>query len=289
MSGRVTQLGYVGLGVSDLAAWRSFGTELLGLEVAHAYADALHLRMDEYLTRIVVTPSGEDDLIFAGWQVPNRSCLDEITQRLVAGGTDVKAATADELATRGVQSMVWFEDSDGLRTELAVGQTRASDPFVPGRSITGFKAGEQGLGHIVVRVDDRDRAEAFYTQLLGLRVSDYGSGRLAFLNCNPRHHSIAFAPRAIIPGPKRLVHLMIELRSIDDVGTAMDACERLGYFIPETLGRHTNDEMLSFYIESPSGFQIEYGYGAREVPADGPTPVYSYGRKDVWGHKRISR
>jgi len=284
----VTQLGYVGIGVSDLDAWERFGTQLLGLELAERSEDRRVFRMDDRASRIITTRSTEDDLIFNGWQVPDGGTLAAVAQRLEAAGHTLEEATDEELAERGVRAMFWLKDPDGLRTEVFYAPTRCSDPFRPGRAMSGFKAGDQGLGHVVVRVEDRDRAEAFYTQLLGLGVSDYGSGRLAFLHCNPRHHSIALAPRHLIPGPKRLVHVMLEVTTIDDVGTAMDLCDQLGYFIPEKLGRHTNDQMLSFYIESPSGFQIEYGYGAREVQV-GSCVVQSYDRKDVWGHQRVSK
>ena len=288
-SREIAQLGYIGISVSDVDKWSSFGADVLGMQVASKSDSALKLRMDEYAYRINVVQGADDDLLYAGWQVAGRHELDDVKRRVSEQGIEVKDGSAAELVDRGVQSMAWFRDPDGLRTEIAFGMTRASDPVIYGRPITGFKAGDQGLGHIVVRVESRDEAEAFYTDLLGLAVSDYGSGRLAFLNCNSRHHSIAFAPRAIIPGDKRLVHVMFELNSIDDVGTAIDVAERHEYFIPENLGRHTNDGMLSFYIESPSGFQIEYGWGARELPDTSRSIVDSYDRKDVWGHRRLSR
>lgn len=281
----IAQLGYIGISVSDVPKWTSFATEVLGMQIAIATEGLVRLRMDQYASRIDVMQGSDDDLLYAGWQVAGRRELKELKLRVSGQGVEVVDATDAELKARGVQGMAWFLDPDGLRTEIAFGLTQASDPIIYGRPLSGFKAGEQGVGHIVVRVENRDVAEAFYTDVLGFAVSDYGSGRLAFLNCNARHHSIAFAPRSIIPGDKRLIHIMIETTSIDDVGTAIDISERLGYFIPETLGRHTNDGMLSFYIESPSGFQIEYGYGARERP----DAVDSYDRKDVWGHRRVSR
>ena len=33
----------------------------------------------------------------------------------------------------------------------------------------------------------------------------------------------------------------------------------------QTLGRHPNDRMFSFYAKTPSGFQFEFGWGGREV------------------------
>jgi 3,4-dihydroxy-9,10-secoandrosta-1,3,5(10)-triene-9,17-dione 4,5-dioxygenase len=79
---------------------------------------------------------------------------------------------------------------------------------------------------------------------------------MRFLGCNPRHHSLALAP---FPAEAGIVHLMIEVASLDDVGRAMDRCARRGAPVSATLGRHANDRMVSFYVRTPGGFDIEYG------------------------------
>lgn len=93
--------------------------------------------------------------------------------------------------------------------------------------MSGFKTGDMGLGHILVYAHRLDDTVHFYRDLLGFRVSDFtevrtpgGKTRLAFLRCNPRHHSIAIleAPGA----PKRINHVMLECNSLDDVGSGRD-------------------------------------------------------------------
>ena len=32
--------------------------------------------------------------------------------------------------------------------------------------------------------------------------------------------------------------------------------------VTATLGRHTNDRMVSFYVRTPAGFEVEFGFGA---------------------------
>src|SRR3546814_10195357 len=75
-----------------------------------------------------------------------------------------------------------------------------------------------------------------------------------FFYCNGRHHTFAFGK---LPGPKKLHHFMLQTNSMDDVGLAYDRfdAERA---IVMTLGRHTNDHMVSFYGATPSGFAVEY-------------------------------
>ena len=161
-----------------------------------------------------------------------------------------------------------------------------SAPFVPGRPMHGFKAGPLGVGHVVLMVDDRDATEHFYLDLLGLRISDYGSGPVAFFHCNPRHHSIGIAARGALPTNKRLRHLMLEMQHLDDVGIALDLCQNADFPLTITLGKHSNDHMVSFYVETPSGFALECGWGAREID-DATWEVTSYDRGDVWGHQRV--
>jgi 3,4-dihydroxy-9,10-secoandrosta-1,3,5(10)-triene-9,17-dione 4,5-dioxygenase len=52
---------------------------------------------------------------------------------------------------------------------------------------------------------------------------------------------------------------MIEVSSLDEVGRAMDRCTGRGGQLSATLGRHANDLMVSFYVRTPGGFDIEYG------------------------------
>ena len=67
-------------------------------------------------------------------------------------------------------------------------------PFTPGRPMSGFVTGEQGLGHVVLIVPDLAAAEAFYTDVLGFRLSDSVEAGLSlrFLHCAghaARHHT----------------------------------------------------------------------------------------------------
>jgi 2,3-dihydroxybiphenyl 1,2-dioxygenase len=160
------------------------------------------------------------------------------------------------------------------------------------RGLAGFVTGAGGVGHVVIAVDDAAATERFYCDLLGMRVSDYiayerepgALVRLTFLHCNARHHSLAFVQR---PGAaQRISHLMIEARSLDDVGATHSLCERMGVPVATSLGRHTNDDMFSFYLTSPSGFNIEFGYGGKAVD-DATWQIAHYAATSVWGHRRI--
>jgi 2,3-dihydroxybiphenyl 1,2-dioxygenase len=148
-----------------------------------------------------------------------------------------------------------------------------------------------GLGHIVIAVDDLDESIKFYRDVLGMRISDFiqierppgNKYRMAFFHCNPRHHSLA----CIAGKPnQRLNHFMLQAQSINDVGATYDLCQEQGIPIMRSLGRHTNDHMLSFYMQTPSGFQVEFGWGGREVD-DATWQVQQHTSGSMWGHKPV--
>jgi biphenyl-2,3-diol 1,2-dioxygenase len=288
----VSQLGYVGVGVSDSAAWQKLATEVYGMEVVPGDdARTSYLRMDDQPHRIELRQNGHDDVDFLGWQVPDESALQILAQGLEDAGMKVAAGTRDEADARRVVELVKCEDPNGIQTELFYGRPVNQRPFRPSRAISGFKTGELGLGHVLVFTHSLDLSLHFYRDLLGFRTSDVvslatpvGRVRAAFLHCNPRHHSIAFIEA---PAPKRLNHIMFEANELDDVGSGRDLALRNGVPIAIDLGRHMNDHVLSFYMANPSGFALEYGWGGRLVD-DRTWQVEHYTAIDsIWGHPQL--
>jgi hypothetical protein len=79
---------------------------------------------------------------------------------------------------------------------------------------------------------------------------------------------------------------MVETVSQDNVGAAFDRAWSAGLPIANALGKHDNDKMFSFYVVTPAGFQLEFGYGARMI--DEPwTGDRRYDRISEWGHQPI--
>ncbi len=128
------------------------------------------------------------------------------------------------------------------------------------------------MGHLFLYVEDVTVATSFYCDVLGFEVTDYivwpeAGIDAVFLRCNARHHSIALGKGRPPDQIGTLEHIMLEARSIDDVGRAMDAVIRAEVPLFSTLGRHINDRMLSFYAcAPPSGILVEYGCDALQVP-----------------------
>lgn len=288
---RVTQLGYLGLEVSDLARWERFATGVLGLEHGGTDADGTtFLRMDERHHRFALRQGSRDDLACAGWQARNAEELHAIAERLGAQGVSVTWGSVAEAQQRHVAAFIRLNDPNGIATGVCCGPlVQCERPFRSPRDIAGFEASALGLGHIVVAVDDYDASMRFYRDGLGLRVSDFidldmggtQATRVAFFHCGPRHHSLAIAQLA---APKRLHHFMLQVRQLRDVGSTFDRCRDEAVPITMELGCHTNDRMVSFYAQTPSGFHVEYGHGGVEIDDD-TWQVETYQAASTWGHR----
>ena len=98
---------------------------------------------------------------------------------------------------------------------------------------------------------------------------------------NPRHHSLALYQAEM---PSGCVHLMVEVKTIDEVGYCLDRVLARDIPVTSTLGRHTNDRMLSFYMATPGGFAMEFGCEGLKMDWDNYTPTRS-ALPSIWGHK----
>ncbi len=279
-------LGYFGVRARNLDDWSSFGEKFLGLQLVDRSRTTLTFRMDDRRQRLVVQEDGEDGhrAAFMGWEVADAAALDALAAALDAARVHVVRAPRAVAEQRRVRDLVAFEDPVGNRLEAFHGAEVASEPFTPGRAISGFRTGPLGMGHVVLNVERIDDLLPFYTDTLGFRLSDFTLRpfKAYFLHLNPRHHSFAM----VETGRNSVHHLMMELYMLDDVGQAYDLAQGEDGRIATTLGRHSNDFMTSFYANSPSGFFVEYGWGGRSIDPRAWTPTEMTCGPSLWGHDR---
>jgi 3,4-dihydroxy-9,10-secoandrosta-1,3,5(10)-triene-9,17-dione 4,5-dioxygenase len=267
----IRSLGYLRFSSADIDAWREFGVKVLGLVEGRGPEEgALYLRMDDFPARLVILPGERDRLLATGWEVASSKELTAVARRLEEAGVPAKEAPAGECAKRRVARLLHVTDPAGNDLEIFSGASLDARPFVSASGVR-FVTGDMGLGHAVLPDTSSDSAAfRFYTEVLGFRLRD--SMRLApelfgkppgeplfmrFLGCCARHHSLALAP---FPAePAGIVHLMIEVETLDEVGRALDRASRRGATVSASLGRHANDQMVSFYVKTPGGFDVEYG------------------------------
>ncbi|WP_206791462.1 iron-dependent extradiol dioxygenase HsaC [Amycolatopsis sp. MtRt-6] len=290
----IRSLGYLRIEATDMAAWREYGLKVLGMvEGKGENPDALYLRMDDFPARLVISPGDADRLAVTGWEVAHAAELAELRSRLDSASVPYKEGTPEELADRRVDELISFDDPSGNTQEVfhgvALQHRRVVSPY--GHK---FVTGEQGLGHVVLSTKDDEASLRFYRDVLGFRLRDSMRlppqmvGRpadgppawLRFFGCNPRHHSLAFLP---MPTPSGIVHLMVEVENTDDVGLCLDRAIRRKVPMSATLGRHVNDLMLSFYMKTPGGFDVEFGCEGRQVDDDNWIARESTA-VSLWGH-----
>jgi 2,3-dihydroxybiphenyl 1,2-dioxygenase len=285
-------LGYITISTNDIDRWRHFAFAVLGFaEGKGSDPSALYLRMDERAARIVVVPGETERVLTIGWEVRDRAALQRVKAALDGAGVAFKQLSLDEAEERRVEEAIAFEDPAGHTLEVFHGPVLDHSPVITPFGAK-FVTGDQGLGHVVVPAMDPNGLFDFYTDVLGFRSrgafrvplpKEFGPVRVRFLGINERHHSLAIVPAAHMRDP-RVVHIMVEVDTLDAVGRALDRVNAEGFQLSSTLGRHTNDKMISFYVRAPGDWDIEFGtdgmrvdetyYTAEEITAD------SY-----WGHQ----
>ena len=282
---RVDELAYIVLETVDVEAWVRYAQGVLGFEVVRDGA-SVRLRMDSRPFRYLLRKGKTDGLPILGWQVADAENLEWVVARVRQLDLDVVPLDRVELRDRHAAAGVRLTCRNGITFELAYGLT-AAEPFSSRGDVTGFVTSSGGLGHVVWTVPDVEEMDRLMIDAFGMSLREniltpLGTGH--FYGCNPRHHSLA-----VLSGPTlRLEHLMVEMKELDDVGRAMDRAEDAGYMIPQPLGRHRTDHMVSFYVQTPNGFGMEIGFDGL-LCGDDWNEVRESSRLRPWGHGHAMR
>lgn len=282
----VTELGYVGFKVSNLGAWKDFATNVIGMEwVEPEGSGPAGLRMDEWHHRIALHPSDTDDLAYLGWRVADEDSMRALATRLEERGYSVEVGSEQDADERRVMGLLKTRSPGGLATEIFWGpQVDAHLPFLPGRRMFGrFRTGDAGLGHVAINEPDAPAAFEFY-KVLGFKGNrqyklTLPNGFVAkpfFLYCNDRQHALQFE---LGPMPKGINHLCIEYTDLNDVGYAHDLIRKKEIDVALSIGKHTNDQAVSFYAATPSKWLLELSWGCRRPPVQ--DEHYTW---DLFGH-----
>lgn len=287
-------LGYVTLLSTDLAQWRHYASQVLGMMVSDApgNTEQLYLKMDDRTYRILVQHSDRDSFGSCGWELPGKAAFEQALSELQHADIAVERGSAAQASQRQVQELAHFQDPDGNRHELFWGPRQDFARFASPIGVKGFVTNDLGMGHVVLPAPTFERCRDFYERVLGFGLSDLmkvrftpdpaePEKRIHFLHCNNgRHHSLAIFE---CPMPHGCVHMMVEVHDLEEVGRGLDRMHANGIKLTATLGQHTNDQMVSFYMKTPSGFDLEYGCDGLVVDWDRHTPFEST-VVSQWGH-----
>jgi 3,4-dihydroxy-9,10-secoandrosta-1,3,5(10)-triene-9,17-dione 4,5-dioxygenase len=289
---KIRELGYLIVGTTDLSRWQDFGAQMLGAQVLPGPEDTLRLKIDERACRLIVRRGTQDALTSSGWMVEGREEFQAAVHDLEAARVTLRRGASIECAVRAVTEFVSFDDPSGQVHEIAWGPISDFVPFGSPIGVSGFVTGALGMGHVVLTaVEQFDATVEFMTKVCGFNLADIlhlplpglpKPARVYFYHCNnARQHSYALAE---LPGPASCNHILLQVAAMDDVGRGYDRASYKGVPLVTTLGRHVNDEMFSFYMKSPGGFDVEYGYGGKTIEDWSKNVVFETTRGSHWGH-----
>ena len=287
----ISGLAYVVAETTDLAKWKNYAEGVLGMMTAESPDGGLYVRMDERQFRFAVQPGTRDAYVVSGWEVTGPADFEAALVVLKEAGVAVDMGDAAHCNLRRAQQVAAFSDPSGNRHELVWGFRSDFAHFASPTGVSRFVTGNIGMGHTVLPTTDFAKTVEFATKVMGFGLSDIYNFQPAgpdgptlpihFFHCNNgRHHSLALAG---FPVPSGCVHVMVEVENMPEVGRAMD--RMAAHQVPQTasLGQHTNDKVISFYMRTPSNFDIEYGYGGAVVDWQEHI-VHEFTRVSLWGH-----
>ena len=291
----IQSLGYIGVNATQLDSWKGFACGVMGLEdVSDTLGDGSthYYKMDYHPYRFFVQAADTDNLALCGWETNNQAGLDEVASALTAAGVAFTWGDDALIAKRRVQNLLSFTDPAGNHHEAYWGVVSDFRVLNSPEGVSGFVTGDQGLGHVVLPAPNFDETSRFFTEILGFGLSDLMKlrftpdpeepvKRLWFMHCNRRHHSLGLLE---IPHPAGCIHVMTEVNALDEVGRCNDRRIAAGVKLTGTMGRHANDHMVSFYMQSPAGFDVEYGAEGRTVDDWSRYEVFESTVPSFWGH-----
>ena len=293
---KVNCLGYILVETTDLDKWNEYGQEVCGFMKHPELSNdsTLCLKIDEAPYRFSIQKGSADKYLLAGFELENQQALDDAKTQLQSSDVEFEDLTREVCSERLIEAGISLSDPAGHTLELYINRNEDKEVFVSPQGISGFITKNLGFGHVVYATLNIEETHDFYKDVLGFGDSDITDlkmspnpedppMRLYFMHCdNPRHHSVAMM-QAPTP-PSGLIHTMVEVENIDDVGKALDRALARDIHISSTLGRHENDGMLSFYMQTPAGFDLEFGYDGKQPDWEQHETTYS-DRPSVWGHE----
>lgn len=248
---------YVRLGTADLDTAVRYATDLLGLEIAHRSSSQVHFRSDSRDHTLVYFEGDVRDHTVA-FEVDTAEELDHALVTLEQNGVRAERGSAGEAEQRHVRDFIRFRDLSGNQIELVHAPHHSGRRFFPSRD-----AGITGFSHIGLRTLNARRDEAFWTTLLGAKVSDR-IGEAPLLRIDDVHHKIALFP-STYAGVQHINH---QVESVDDVMRAYYLLRERGVAIKFGPGRHPTSGARFLYFDGPDGMIYEYSTGVRMITAE---------------------
>ncbi|WP_298674102.1 VOC family protein [uncultured Sphingomonas sp.] len=130
------------------------------------------------------------------------------------------------------------------------------------------------LGHLVLKVRDIQRSLAFYTEVVGLTVSDWIGDHMVFLRCGVDHHDLALLqlppghqaiPEGFFPSVE---HFSYRVESIAEMERITAMLVARGIEIDRGLGRHGPGANTFIVFKDPDGNNVEFYSDMTQIALD---------------------
>ncbi|MBC2651135.1 VOC family protein [Novosphingobium flavum] len=274
---RVTEIRYVGYGVTDLEAERAYYADVFGLEAVPSEDGMAWFKAqghdEHHVIRLRQAEENRVDVIALA--ADSRADVDALHGKVTAAGCRIVHDPRD-LTTPGGGYGFRFFSPDGLQLEISADVARGSK-----REITRWEGVPVKISHIVLHSPDHQALVRFFVDVLGFKVSDWLGDFMCFLRCNSAHHRFA-----ILPGPPCLNHVAYDMLGVDDMMRGILRLKQRGVNIGWGPGRHTAGNNTFSYFVTPGGFVTEYTSELEEVDFETREPtVYTPAPliMDQWG------
>ncbi len=267
---RVSALRGVELNVFNLDESAEFYRKSWGLEEVARVGGTMYLRAGGTEHHILTLHEAKRASLNAiNFAVQDRTKAEALFNKAKSMGCEVISAPSELAALAGGGYGFSVKTPEGQVLNISCGVAR-HEHTIADRSKP-FK-----LSHVVLNVEDIDRQNAFFCDVLGFRLSD-STERMDFVRCSSDHHSIALA-RGHGAG---LNHMAYEVPSFDGLMRGAGRLKEKGYNIEWGVGRHgPGDNIFSYFIE-PNGFVTEYTTEVEQINEADHLP----GMPDYWAKK----
>ncbi len=286
------KMGYVIVESNRFEQWLPFGRDALGMHLEEHSENALAFRIDNHSRRMMIQRGPAEDIAVLGWQVDSEDTVKEIGQRLQNHALNLTKGSDSEADFRGVEAFWFCTGPKAQRLELFVTANTTESPLK--MKTSGFITGDSGMGHVAITSRKPENMVAFWQTIFDAKHSDDIEEKISgvqldvkFLRLNERHHSVAVAATRGLrmdPFRTRIQHMNLQAKELEDITQAYLQCKKLGFPIMMGVGQHTNDREVSFYVRTPSDFEIELGWNPITVDEALWQPQLHQGIS-TWGHK----
>jgi len=246
---RVTEIRYVGYGVTDIEAETGFYTETWGLEPVESSDGMRYFKAqghdEHHVVRLRASDTKRIDVIALA--TATRADVDALAQKVEASGCKIIHAPREMTTPCGGYGFRFFSP-DGLPFEISSEVALGSK-----REVARWDGVPVKISHIVLHSPDHKAATQWFQDVLGFKLSDWLGDFMSFLRCNAAHHRIAF-----LPGPPCLNHVAYDMEGVDGMMRGIGRLKQKGIDIAWGPGRHTAGNNTFSYFVTPNGFAVEY-------------------------------